>query len=446
VFSLFFLPLHHGDVILKLNSFSSQSELIRRTPCLIFTMPGPKMGPRPTDFDEEIIRQSPTFIRWLQLERGHKLRYACREFVKDHGDDEERLMRRIMIARRNNIRDHETLKRARRQTKPGGSGGNSNSNSNSNSASNTAAKAAAISASVAAAAAAVVEENRRNRRPPTSFSDNQVEKEMDAPAVEATRSYRSWMGLPDGAEFVYNQKYIKGREGHDWLLRKNIWRRMRYRRENKKMVERLKDAGELVTPQHAHQQQQHQHQLMASQGQGMSDQLSKLPSDSATTSGTATKQEPTDNTGMHSHDMNNTDNDHMDTSDNDHANNDNNNNDDPNDAATHAAAAAAATSDHLADPDAVEAAVAAAESFGISEAAQAAAAAFKSQSQSHAGLDDDDDDDMHGHVHNPLEAAVAQAAALDAAAQLAAATHQSLDEDGLPKQEILEHEANVCDV
>jgi hypothetical protein len=41
----------------------------------------------------------------------------------------------------------------------------------------------------------------------------------------------------------YNQKYVKGRDGHDWLLRKNIWRRMRYRRENKKMVERLR--GEL---------------------------------------------------------------------------------------------------------------------------------------------------------------------------------------------------------
>lgn len=41
----------------------------------------------------------------------------------------------------------------------------------------------------------------------------------------------------------YNQKYTKGREGDDWLLRKNIWRRMRYRRENKKMVARFKHTG-----------------------------------------------------------------------------------------------------------------------------------------------------------------------------------------------------------
>lgn len=73
------------------------------------------MGPRPVDFDEEIIRQSPTFIKWLSLQTGEKLRYACREFVKDYGDDEERLMRRIMIARRNNLRDHEVLKQARKQ-------------------------------------------------------------------------------------------------------------------------------------------------------------------------------------------------------------------------------------------------------------------------------------------------------------------------------------------
>jgi len=44
----------------------------------------------------------------------------------------------------------------------------------------------------------------------------------------------------------YNQKYIKGREGHDWLLRKNIWRRMRYRRENKKMVQELKGEVDVV--------------------------------------------------------------------------------------------------------------------------------------------------------------------------------------------------------
>jgi len=72
------------------------------------------------------------------------------------------------------------------------------------------------------------------------LTDAEVIKEMDVAAVEATRSYRSWMTLEDGAEFVYNQTYIKGKESHDWLLRKNIWRRMRYRRENKRMVERMK--------------------------------------------------------------------------------------------------------------------------------------------------------------------------------------------------------------
>lgn len=77
-------------------------------------MPGPKMGPRPRDFDEELVRRSPTFRKWENLMPGAKLRYACREFVKGQGDDEERLMRRIMIARRNNVRDHQALKWARR--------------------------------------------------------------------------------------------------------------------------------------------------------------------------------------------------------------------------------------------------------------------------------------------------------------------------------------------
>jgi hypothetical protein len=365
-------------------------------------MPGPKMGPRPGDFDEEVIRQSPTFLRWMQLETNQKLRYACREFVKDHGDDEERLMRRIMIARRNNIRDHETLKRARRQTKPTGGSGSSPGGAVAAAAAAASKAAANIASAAAAAAAAAEESNRRSRRPPSSFSDSQVEKEMDAPAVAATRSYRSWLGLPEGAEFVYNQKYIKGRDGHDWLLRKNIWRRMRYRRENKKMVERLKDAGELVMPQ-PHQQ----HKLeQTTPGQLL------LPGDQSAP--TDAKQEPMDIadtkdgiiTGTAASITNNDDDDHNDTMDDDDPN------DDPNDAATHAAAAAAATGDHLADPDAVEAAVAAAESFGKS-----------------AGLD-------MSHVHNPLDAAGAQAAALDAAAQLAAASHQSLDEEGLPREDI----------
>lgn len=62
-------------------------------------MPGPKMGPRPPDFDEIVIKQSPTFAKWTELKEGQRLRYACREFLKGHGDDEERLMRRIMIGK-----------------------------------------------------------------------------------------------------------------------------------------------------------------------------------------------------------------------------------------------------------------------------------------------------------------------------------------------------------
>ena len=76
-------------------------------------MTGPRMGPRPIDFDEDLVRRSPTFLKWETLAEGAKLRYACREFSKGRGKDEERLMRRIMIARRNNVRDHETLKKAR---------------------------------------------------------------------------------------------------------------------------------------------------------------------------------------------------------------------------------------------------------------------------------------------------------------------------------------------
>lgn len=200
-------------------------------------MPGPKMGPRPADFDETVIKQSPTFIRWNQMDNGEKLRYACREFVKGNGDDEERLMRRIMIARRNNLRDHQTLKRARVQT-----GGGSTSSGD-----ESPVKAPKVEPVVEAAPASpspppqAATNSTRKRRPASLFSDAQVCKEMDVPAVEATRSYRTWLDLPQGGEFIYNQKYIKGKDGHDWLLRKNIWRRMRYRRENKKMVERMKE-------------------------------------------------------------------------------------------------------------------------------------------------------------------------------------------------------------
>lgn len=195
-------------------------------------MPGPKMGPRPPDFDEDLVRQAPTFARWQKLPPGQKLRYACRDFVKGQGDDEERLMRRIMIARRNNLRDHAILKRARSKTDPAGD------NRNGSSASTIAPiKVAKVKAVKDATTPPPPKKKRGNAY---VMTDEEVMREMDVPAVEATRSFKSWLDLEDGEEFTYNQKYIKGREGHGWLLKKNIWRRMRYRRENKKMVEKMK--------------------------------------------------------------------------------------------------------------------------------------------------------------------------------------------------------------
>ena len=140
-----------------------------------------------------------------------------------------------MIARRNNVRDHQTLKRARRLSY------NNNDNYE--------AKKQRANASGEKRQMENLSNNNdnnpgpetsRKRRQPSLFSDAYVAKEMDVPAVVATRSYRAWLKLEDGEEFVYNQKYVKGKDGHDWLLRKNIWRRMRYRRENKKMVEEMR--------------------------------------------------------------------------------------------------------------------------------------------------------------------------------------------------------------
>lgn len=221
-------------------------------------MPGPKMGPRPPDFDEEVIRQSPTFLKWTQLEIGEKLRYACREFVRGQPTDEERLMRRIMIARRNNLRDHETLKRARKQQEIAMSAVAAVQTNTTITARPDDLKPKAVNNDSSSSSifyndgdfcrsVGAIESNPRKRRPPSAFSDAQVVNEMDVAAVEATRSYRAWMSLENGAEFVYNQKYIKGKEGHDWLLRKNIWRRMRYRRENKRMVEKMKTSSVQVS-------------------------------------------------------------------------------------------------------------------------------------------------------------------------------------------------------
>jgi hypothetical protein len=138
------------------------------------------MGPRPADFDESLVRLSPTFVKWERLPVGALLRYACREFIKGRGDDEERLMRRIMIARRNNIRDHETLKEARQEEDVVAGEGSHQDTHNLETAAPTV----------------------KTRRPPHTFSDAQVEKEMDVLSVVKTRSYRTWMSLPEGSSFV----------------------------------------------------------------------------------------------------------------------------------------------------------------------------------------------------------------------------------------------------
>jgi hypothetical protein len=225
--------LAHFFLSLRKNKVEHRSAITQVPQITYFQMPGPKMGARPHDFDEKLVRDSPTFKKWELLNDGQKLRYACRDFIKGHGEDEERLMRRIMIARRNNLRDHEILKQARKQIEDVDSDTSSPKQG--------------------------IKEKEVVKIPPTkrrrcavshSLTDEELRREMDTPAIEATRSYKAWIALPDGEEFTYNQKYIKGREGHDWLLRKNIWRRMRYRRHNKTMVEKLKHeiVGDAIPP------------------------------------------------------------------------------------------------------------------------------------------------------------------------------------------------------
>lgn len=165
-------------------------------------MPGPKMGPRPLDFDEDLVRQSPTYLKWLALPEGQKLRYACREFVRGRQDDDERLMRRIMIARRNNIRDHQVLKKARAQQQQHQHVGVAMMPAvllqHQQQAAAATMKAEAERMAVAAESAKQV----RVRRPASTFADAVVEKEMDVSAVEKTRSYCTWSALTEGQEFL----------------------------------------------------------------------------------------------------------------------------------------------------------------------------------------------------------------------------------------------------
>ena len=157
-----------------------------------------KMGERPKDFDEEMCKKAPTYKKWSSLKNGEELRYACRYFKKGSVVDEERLLRRIMIARRNNVKQHKLLLEVTKESR---------------------------------------EESKENPKECYKQSDAQVSKEMDHKAVEQTRSYRKWMKLADGYVFTYNQlQYIKGQYGHEWLFKKNIWRRMRYRRKNQNLI------------------------------------------------------------------------------------------------------------------------------------------------------------------------------------------------------------------
>jgi hypothetical protein len=132
----------------------------------------------------------------------------------------------IMIARRNNLKDHGILKQARKlRPRPFVS-----SSSSTTTIPIRPTTPALLAAAVAAATAPP---------PSPSYSDAQVRAEMDVEAVRKTRSYRHWETLRPGESFLYNQTYVKGQKDHDWLLQKNIWRRMRYRRENKRIVQDL---------------------------------------------------------------------------------------------------------------------------------------------------------------------------------------------------------------
>ncbi len=77
------------------------------------TMARYRLGPRPPDFDEVHVKCSPTFHQWLLLSPGSELVYACRTFMRGGVNEEERLMRRIMMTRRHNLREQDILQRAR---------------------------------------------------------------------------------------------------------------------------------------------------------------------------------------------------------------------------------------------------------------------------------------------------------------------------------------------
>ncbi|KAL3771326.1 hypothetical protein ACHAWO_005392 [Cyclotella atomus] len=225
--------------------------------------PGPKMKPRPLDFDEELVRKAPTFLKWTALADGQSLTYACRTFTKGNGDDEERLMRRIMIARRNNLKDHAVLKRARAleaekikeevdetslttaiMMEEPRKQSLSDEEETHHDQSSLIEFSSIEQQQATATYPSIISTNpsgTKRRYIPGKLrpSDHEILSEMDVSAVESTRSYRKWLSLADGETLSYNQDYIKGDPEQDWLLRKNIWRRMRYRRENAQKVKEM---------------------------------------------------------------------------------------------------------------------------------------------------------------------------------------------------------------
>ena len=200
-------------------------------------MPGPRMKARPADFNEEIVRKAPTFKKWEKLTPGQTLTYASRSFTKGSDDDEERLMRRIWIARRNNVKDHEALKKARADEADAIGSMKEGDNSNADN------DAAGGGGDYSTKSSPYNPSGTKRRRVAGTMqpTDEEILAEMDVPAVEATRSYQKWLALADKETFTYNQTYTKGHKNHDWLLKKNIWRRMRYRRENSARLAAVKN-------------------------------------------------------------------------------------------------------------------------------------------------------------------------------------------------------------
>lgn len=170
-------------------------------------------------------------------------------------------MRRIMIARRNNVKDHAVLKkvRATEAMSRGATPGQKREKSSVKVKEGEVVMGGDESQmQMSAIAIAPVRERspspsnpsgtkRRRKAGVLQPSDEDILMEMDVPAVEATRSYRKWLSLAAGKNFRYNQTYTKGKDDHDWLLKKNIWRRMRYRRENRVKLEQMQSEGFIGT-------------------------------------------------------------------------------------------------------------------------------------------------------------------------------------------------------